>query len=558
MDVLTTAALSTGELYSLLPNDDVTSKANDLLLECTRWAMGQDAVESTWLTKFFGEQPPVLGPAQKALAVASLSWYQQHFAKAYLSWTVANYDGPFAPSVRLEDDQRLKLKYYLQTGLAKDADYSKQQLGLYGAAFLEVKPRLQAYVDDGGEKWAQAFYAEVSADTHLTLLINSYFLTGSGVQLNNYSALLNALQPSGTLAMQLQHLVVTGTIAQVISDAKLSADNSMPWLGDYLEKFLNKIAENASLIPEDAFLAVQQAKEFVNSEGGGYAKVAQAMFDLMANSGGHSILSQAKFAENAFAEAHPRFAKAGGLIMMAAWAGGFFYVLSALKGWKDLDPQHRTDVVVALVDFSAQAVLGVPELLLGAKASFSAVLEKMQSWFVTEPGRNGMLNLMRADGVHELAGAEDPLLQSFGKEAQAAQAAKIEGTVWERVFPKASKAVSVVGAACAVYFAYRSTQDFLDDLRSHSVGTEQKAYDGVIMAANFGAAVCLTLDIAMTTTFIPIAGAILAVVGIIVAIIEAHRVSPPNPLDDFMRDMVIPFVRGLKPQDAPPSAVATS
>jgi len=188
--------LRKSELITIVPDSSVTNEANAMLVENMKWAFSQSGDESGWVAEFFGEEPPALPTDRMELVKRSLSWYQDNFGKAYVGWTFANYSGANAPGVQLNDEQKLKLKYYLQTGMAKETDFTTQQNGIYLQAYVAALPRLQAYIADGGEKWAKEVYDVITSPAQLTLMVNRIYgaagTPGTMEPANNFATLLRA------------------------------------------------------------------------------------------------------------------------------------------------------------------------------------------------------------------------------------------------------------------------------------------------------------------------------------------------------------------------------
>ncbi|AKJ00566.1 hypothetical protein ATI61_10424 [Archangium gephyra] len=552
------SGLSIAELMSIIPDSYVSEMANTLLNENMKWAMGQSGDETKWLSMVFGENPPVIPPSQQDLINKSLSWYQGDFAKSYLGWAVSNYDGAGAPSAKLTDDQKLKLKYFLQTGLAKDKDFNTQQNGIYLQAFIQAKPRLQAYLKDTQGNWAQQLFDVVTSAPQMTLMINRVYgatgLNGAMAPANNFSTLLSALDPSGTLARQYYQAVLTGTVSNSVHQSTGGGDSElMEWLPDFLQQFLDTVA-HAGTIPDEAKLAAQQIQQMMQEQGMTITQVAQEMSDAIVNANGANLLQKTQNAETAFVQKFPKFEKVGQMMFFAGWCVGVVMVVKAFQDWKNLSPEDKAKAVLSAVTLGVEALDIVPKFIQGIKSMGMDGWNKFTAWRNSRNGQDGVEDIesnLDEDWVRVGADETSPLFDAT------TGVVKTEGTLWETLFAGAAKVVAVIGVAVSAAFAVLSTIDFINDLRSGQPVTKD-VFDGIMMATNILMTVCLVVDLFVATTVFAMAAAVLAIVGVIVAIIAMFVVKPKNPLDDFMNNVVIPFVEGLGPQTPPPDPGASS
>ncbi len=555
-DLLDSGSLSKAELMGIVPDSHVQEEANAMLVENMKWAMAQDSTEKDWLAQYLGENAPPLSAAEQQLVKKSLGWYQGHFAKSYLGWAFANYAGPNAPSVNLGNDQKLKLKYFLQTGLAKDSDFNTQQNGIYLQAFISAKPRLQAYIADGGDKWAQALYDVITSPAQLVLMVNRVYSTGglkdAMTPANNFATLLSALQQAsnGTLAKQYMEKITAAVLANAAHQTTWSdKDDIMQWLPDFLQQFLDQVAISGT-VPDEAKLAAAQLQQMLQEMGGKIAAVAEELADFVINANGANILQKTQNAETAFAQKWPRFAKVGQMLFFAGWCMGVMMVVRAFQNWKNLSDEDKAKAILSAVQIGLSALDIVPSFISGVKQMGMDGWKKFTDWRNSSSTGDDMIELdeLGSDGDWIPNGASEtsPLLDA------ASGTIKTEGTLWERFFNGASKFVAVIGVAVSAAFAVLSTIDFVNDIRSGKPIT-QIVFDGIMMVTNIAMTLCLILDLVVASTVFAMAAAVLAVIGVIVALIAMFVIKPENPLDKFMHDTVIPFVEGLGPQTPPPT-----
>jgi hypothetical protein len=555
-DLIEDSSLTVAELMSIVPDSTVNDEANAMIVENMKWAFSQSGDESGWVGEFFGEQPPVLDPTRQALVQKNIGWYQSDFGKSYLGWSFANYAGPNAPSVQLNSDQKLQLKYFLQTGMAKEPDFSTQQNGVYLQAFVAAKPRIQAYISDGGEKWAQQLYNVITSPAQLILMVNRIWgaagQPGTLTPANNFATLLSALQgTSGPLAGQYMHAVMAAALSNGAHQTTWTdKDTVMEWLPDFLQTLLTQIAQSGT-VPDEAKLLAQQVAELQQQMGGSLSAVAEEIANFVINANGANILQKTQNAQSAFLQKFPKFgAIANGMFFMA-WCGGIYMVVKAFQNWKNLTPEDKAKAILSTVQLGLSAIDVVPTMLSGIKKMGLDGWNKFQEWRSGSGANENVQNINEAGDIGEdwvKVGADEttPLFDT------ATNTVKAEGTLWESIFEGAGKVVAVIGVAVSAAFAVLSTIDFVEDIESGQP-ISKTVVDGVMAAANIGMTVCLVLDMVVATTVFAMAAAVFAVIGIIVAIVAMFVIKPKNPLDEFMDSTIIPFVKGLPPQTPPPT-----
>ena len=556
-DLVSDTSLSVAELITIVPDSSVSDQANQMIVKNMKWAFSQSTSESGWLSGFFGEQPPVLNADQQALVSKSMSWYQNDFGKAYLSSSFSDYAGPNAPSVKLSDAQKLKLSDYLKTGMAKDPDFSIQQNGVYLDAFITAKPRLQAYLGDGGGKWAQQLYDVITAPAQLILMVNRIWgaagQPGTLQPANNFATLLSALQGTdGPLAGQYMHQVMAATLSSSAHQTTWTDTATvMEWLPDFLQTLLTQIDTDGKT-PDDAKILAQQIKELQAELGGSLNDVAMELAALVINANGSNILQKTQNAQTALLQKWPKLTGLANGLFFMAWCGGIFMVIKAFQNWKSLKPEDKAKAILTTVQLGLSAIDIVPTFLKGIKEMGLKGWNKFQEWRAGSQANddvadiNSSVDEIGEDWVKVGADEATPLFDAATSEV------KTTGTLWESIFEGAGKIVGVLGIAVSAAFAVLSTIDFVKDIMSgQPIG--KTVVDGIMAAANIGMTVCLVLDLVVATTVFAMAAAVFAVIGLIVAIIAMFVIKPANPLDTFMNETVIPFIDGLPAQTPPPA-----
>jgi hypothetical protein len=118
---------------------------------------------------------------------------------------------------------------------------------------------------------------------------------------------------------------------------------------------------------------------------------------------------------------------------------------------------------------------------------------------------------------------------------------ELEGSAWRVTFGKTiAPLCKCVGVAASIVFAYTATRQFMDDI-GRGQDTRTAALDGIIAAASIGVAFCALAELTLAVT-LPGLGALLAIVGLVAALVEMFDPPPPPPppAEVFMEQRVVP------------------
>ena len=174
----------------------------------------------------------------------------------------------------------MQLKYFLQTGLAQDQDFNIQQQGLYPQAYVLSISRIQAYITDGGEKWAEQLHTMYV--NNLAIDVPYVASTHDMSRVNQGATLLTVLQPSGDLAKDYYQNFITATLQSKVDAASYQdKDSLMQWLPQWLQELLNRASIDPSKIPDSSQLAIEQLKELLAQSGNNMSTVADEMATIL-------------------------------------------------------------------------------------------------------------------------------------------------------------------------------------------------------------------------------------------------------------------------------------
>ena len=561
-ELVSDTALTLGELVTLVPDETVTQLANTMLVENVKWAIGQSDTEKDWLPTFFAQQQPTLSPAQQAIAGQGTDWYQQKFAIAYLTSAFDNWDAAGAPAIKLDKDQKAKLKNYLTQGVAQETSFNTQMNLLTKLAYVESKNRVQDYINDGGEKWAAALFAAITSASQLSLLLNRLKASHDISSGNNFAVLLQTLDPSGNYAKQYGEIVVSRVLLDATLETKImDKDLTMSWLPSALEIFVREygtpetgVAPGAALVSDDKRAAADALNEAAQALGGFTALAAQ-FADFLIAAKGTNIIEQSALAREAFATAYPNLAAAGNALFFINWVGGVFNVVVSFPNWNAESPTKKASVITSCVNLIGKAADKVVSILKGEMTLDN--WNQLNQWASEQVEDFAQINREVADVEDEgwiQVGLEDTS-ELFNAEMGTIVVAE---TRWAKIYANAGKVVAVVGIAASAAFTVLSTIDFVNDIKSGHPVTKT-AFDGIVMASNAITTVCLVLDLALSMAAFALAAAVFAVIGLIASIVLLFlpKAEDPSPTTQFMEDRGVPLVNAL-PAPPQPSGASLS
>ncbi|MBW4464905.1 MAG: hypothetical protein KME07_05630 [Pegethrix bostrychoides GSE-TBD4-15B] len=558
-DLLQDTDLNVNTLIALLPDDTVTSMSHTLLVENMKWSMGQDGTKKQWLSDFFGQNPPVLDSNRINLINPDLSWYQTDFAIPYLAKGMSTSSGSNPPPINLDDTQKAKLDYYLKTGLSQSKSYNAQSDGIYNLAYVLGQPRLQDYINNGGEKWAAQMFDVVSGkamlDQVMTILHTDFTMTVA----NNYITLLSVLDPSGNYAQQYQKLLFgrltlqSGLLGTTVQDEA----TTLNWLPDALTYLASTVSGSpTSLTDTDTPADFNQAAKNIQDAFtyfGDATSTAKAIFDALALYKGYSLAQQLTNAEEAFTKEYPTLSGVGKLFGLLAWAGGVFNTAIGFMNWNSDNDLQRAAVINKCVDLVlglASAGIDLLNPYEGAKVALdnalaeaerlNGVVDDIISTLVPEDAFEATWRLQAVDAALELVDEE---AQKF-----------IEPAFWDNVFQNAATVVKAFSVAVTATTLVLNTIQFVRDIESGQP-VQQTVLDGITAALTLGTLVIQIVDLAIEAVVCSVLSSVFALLGVILTIIELFLPQPaaPTPPQTFQNNYANPYINTLP---SPPSSPA--
>lgn len=430
--------------------------------------------------------------------------------------------------------------------------------GVTNAAATTLSP------DSGGLKWAKKLFTALTTGTQFVLMVNRVAGAAGDPKalgpVNNFACLLTALDPTGKLASSYFQSIMSGVIVKLVPDVvHRDEDTIMQWLPTTMQELLRKLANGE--LPDETDISAQEALEMYQEYLKHAAEISAATAELLQSIVASGLLSQMRSAEDAFqrtvAERWPKLAKASRFMLAIGWIGAVTSVIVSLcKGdWKKMTDIEKAEFVTNCVQLAVLGFEAVPIIFAGCKSVTLTTWNKLADWW-NAPGAQQSLNA-EANTLSEgnAAAREAEVMDGVIQKAEGG-ATLGKGTIFERIFADGlvSGVVKIVGAVAAAAMAAYSLWQLIDDVQNHgSVST--LVFDSLTFATNLLSAVCLVVDLFVGTSFLPIAGALLAIAGILIGFLAGFFEKPASPLEQWMQDYGIPFADSL-PDPAPALAVA--
>lgn len=410
--------------------------------------------------------------------------------------------------------------------------------------------------DVGGLKWAKSLFTALTSGTQFTLMVNRVAGASGDPKalgpLNNFACLLTALDRSGTVASNYFQSVISGVIVKLVPQVThRDTDSIMQWLPAAMQELLRKLADGE--LPQETDIsraeAVAMYQEYLKHQ----SEIAIATAELLQSIVASGLIRQVEGAEARFASTigarWPLLAKASRFMLALGWIGAVAgVVMSLVKGdWKKMTAIERAEFVTNIVQLACSAFDAVPLIWQGVKYVTLGIWNKLVEVWSSFRTQDQL-----QDAQEGIADEGTPLIRQEGEamneiiEAAEGGEALGEGTAWSRLFGESvlGGVLKCVGALAAAAMAGYSLWQLIEDVKNHGSVTTI-VFDSLIFAANLLSAACLVLDLFVATSFLPIAGAVLAIAGIILGILAGFLEKPDNPVDDWMKDHGIPFAAGL-------------
>ncbi|MEU1820255.1 hypothetical protein ABZ543_34515 [Streptomyces roseifaciens] len=556
--------LSLAELMTLLPDQETQQFANLMLLRNMKWAMGQDGTQRKWLKDFLGAYPPEIPQrGQRKRAEQGQVWFRDSFAKAYLAKSFDQTEH------RLNGLQRRKLEGYFTTGLGASKDFTLQYQGIYTDALIEAHPRLQDYIDDDGPGWAEKLHVALTEPAQLRMVVNrirnSERDRACAAPLTQFSTLLTALSPDGKYGVRYTKSVTLGLMAGIVPRIRLGkaggpvSDPAAEWIPLAFENMLRAYA--AGKLPEQDDLPREQATSMANDVAKHALDIGKSLAAVFKSLESRDLIRSAYYLEQqvqkTFAERWPRLMPAARFFLAVAWIGGIAMIIVALTcgKWEGLSSFKRQQLVLQSTQAAIKSFDNVPVLYRGAKNLGLKAWRKLQAGSVAPEALDSVeLAVIKVSPSAET----DWMIAAAAEVSGHLRSDMGKGSLWEELLPSmktVGRALKFLGVAVAVSMTVISGMQLYDEFKKHD-RPSRLVWDTLIFAVNTAATVFMVAGMFWATSWIPIAGAALALAGVIITLLAWFLDKPESPVAKWFDDVGVPFVDRLPGPSAPQAALA--
>lgn len=575
--------LSVEALYSLTPPDMVQlNKTNfDTLKNLMVYSVPDD------LLKWFNETKPGVGPGQPLTQQeANLTqsdtvsqFLNQRFAMGYFSQAFSQAEDPKIKSFYDGiPDWKTKLAYFWQGKgdgcFATDPGYNTATSTIMNANYIAAVPGLAPYLQNDPKGWAQQLYTYCIQPSN----INSISAGDAGL-VNNLVMMLQALDPDKEVTISTGDKVTYGAaLYRAILNVRFgimksnpkndgSNENLTDWLNAFLRQYF-EMAENGH--PDwdaQTIAAVKQSLEDA------YKEYNVSNLNALENSWGDlvaSVINVLNESQNfpltksiaEWADRNPGKASIfGAAVSFAVFGVATFALVDAALNWDEMSPVEKTQAIVDVaasiaVMFDKYAKYQNALILTRTKAAnrWQAAfdLDGEYEWIeMSDVLDNVVVN--SPAGTGELDEAMLSTVGENGAKAISAGGGIEEGTaMWTKVANVSSKFAEFMGILALGVACWATGTQIADDFKSgqppavKALDILEEAANATcfVIAAGAGIAGLLSIEVAST---IPIIGAVVAIVGIIISIILlfVHRNPPESPAEQFVEESIVPWINAL-------------
>ena len=535
--------------------------------------------------KYIGISQPTVGdagdltPSQAKIAEDNKEFFVDGLALAYLSYSYSkSTEEKISKPITDIPGYENKIKYYMQGKdkgcMSTTSGYQTATNDLYKIVYAANVPGLADYVSDPDRKtWALKLYQYCSSPAVLNGLILTNLVDPDNTRINHLCTMLDVLDSSGQIQLSddgkekekysygaaLRKQVTDLTFKYAFKNVTLPdkddkegisvlAEMIAKFLETYFHNLNNQAFKNWSQeMYEEAFKDLEEAakeagyadtKAYIDHVSEIAADAAAALVSL------DSPDMPVRIVE--FFEKHPKVSKA---FCMAFYVTGVMTLIMGFTNWSKLTEEEKAELIggtvtigiVALNDVLAWRACGVFKSTYGAlvEADSAIVAACEESDFVKAFAGSGSME----EALTKLGTEMSQITTAEGD----IMAAASRWTSVCKIASAAAKVASVLMMAAALGFQiYETVKDFesgqppaiqaMDIIQDISCGVCFLVEAGSGVAALCGIEVC---------SAIPVVGVIFAVVGIIAAVVMLflHRKQPPAPIEIFIRDRCVPFVK---------------
>ncbi|MEG4805115.1 jacalin-like lectin [Microcoleus sp. ARI1-B5] len=562
------SSLSVAALRAInISPEKIAESTNALLSRNMKWAMGQDPVQKDWLNRIYGEEPPSLDIRSQKLAKNDEVWYRNTFSKVLLTDSINQFSLEKGVNIHLSQEQSQKLKYFIKHMLPRSVNYVRQAEGLAREAVLNSYPSLLSYVaGEEGEKWAKRLFNSL-CDRHSLIQMIERVHSSSEPSLamepvQKLATLLGTLQPSGDCAKQYYTLVLHGVIGKLLEDFSLHDKELLSeWLPEGIKAFLQKIGDGTLKFDEAELSekAVRDLQDYYSHNAVEFNELFIKSLDVSgAGETLYTTINGEKFRLNAKAiiNRYPKLTlvvRSCHILLVAYSIYSMYKLLSHSDDRVAIPLREKIQLVGECVMLASQFVEASHNLYIAGREVFRPT--KVLFSYEGLKAMEGLSEQMAVAKVHTepSIASESVFIRRAGQRMlktirDAKNSAVLEEeTSFKRIFRsgRVIGTVRLIGGVAAVVLAACSVWQLCESLSDEKRETTQKWLDGVETGISVVTSCLMVAELFVVSPYLLPVAMVLIVGGLIFNWTRQGLYPPESQLDKYMREVGVPFVKGI-------------
>ncbi|KAJ8313358.1 hypothetical protein KUTeg_009144 [Tegillarca granosa] len=244
--------LSLSDLFMLdTPDNSLVHKTTtDMLIQAVKYDLDDDTRSNV-----LGITKPILDPQLREIAQNHTQFLGDNFGTSYLLQGLSQCK---SMEDHFSQDDRNKLLYYWNANdegcLSTNKDYSKLNTDISRVAFFKLVPRLQFYIDDGGEKWAKTLYDKLTSKSVMNGLIVQSLTDQGRAIINKQTMVLLCLCPEKDYYLKFHQKIVESklqTLMQYFNTTKKGADEVKDFIQDTIRQLIIMVENDSDQLSSD-------------------------------------------------------------------------------------------------------------------------------------------------------------------------------------------------------------------------------------------------------------------------------------------------------------------
>ncbi|KAJ8313352.1 hypothetical protein KUTeg_009138 [Tegillarca granosa] len=554
--------LSLSDLFMLdAPDNSLVHKTTtDMLIQAVKYDLDDDTRSDV-----LGITKPILDPQLREIAQNHTQFLGDNFGRSYLLQGLSQCK---SMEDHFSQDDRNKLLYYWNANdegcLSTNKDYSKLNTDISRVAFLKLVPRLQLYIDDGGEKWAKTLYDKLTSKSVMNGLIVQLLTDQGRAIINKQTMVLLCLCPEKDYYLKFHQKIVESklqTLIQYFNTTKKGTDEVKDFIQDTIRQLIIMVENNSdelsSDIKKELMDQIQDVQEELKVESTEALMTRMGSFvteilNMMAEMKGTVWKNFTQAVGQLLKKIPPKVGKfLGSMLSVGLFSASVYFTVYSFMNWKNLTPAQKLSTITNSMVITMKVITKVSEFFgkmfeacQTQKLSFK-LLNDILSMTYDEVVRNGT-GAMIEQNVPEGESASEAIAEAVTEDENVATRVTRFRTFLD-VSDTIVEALNIAAlTACAVVIGFQIARDF-----QTGAPVYKKVLDiiqGVCIGIQLG---CSVIGLAVESTVIAAIGTVCAVIGIVIAIVcfilgFVEKPKPkPTPAEKFVAGKGKKFLNSL-------------